>query len=316
MYNFIVIKGIQTTGRRSDGRNAVDVTRTSGSRQRGGWRETVEGCGVREGQRVRRTVRGIGMIDDGSGGGDARQLSARDRLSLRLSGGDYSLLLLLPRRILLLALNLRARRLSQLLLLLLLLLALLILQSLQLLNALSLLVAQRLRQWTRSSLDYLHVGIGSDGGNRRGDRRGCGSGRQSDGSKRGRSERQNRSRDRGHRRFPADDRVEAVYRIRGILDDAARAVGLDQTVATLDEVAVAGLVLSLGVACNRVLHVVREAVLRRRVELLQLREGCRRRQRHRGNHRPPGECRQSQEHEELKVHRSDRFIKLSFRLQI
>jgi len=61
--------------------------------------------------------------------------------------------------------------------------------------------------------------------------------------------------------FTVDDSVESVDRVSGVLDGTASAVGLHQAVAALDDVSVAGLLLSLGVASQSVLDVVSVAVL-------------------------------------------------------
>jgi len=62
-------------------------------------------------------------------------------------------------------------------------------------------------------------------------------------------------------RFPVNHRVEPIVRVRRVLDDTARAVGLDERVFALDDVPGARLVLGLGVPSVPVLDVVGEAVL-------------------------------------------------------
>ena len=64
-----------------------------------------------------------------------------------------------------------------------------------------------------------------------------------------------------HRGLAMDDGVESVDGVGRVLDDAPRAVGLDERVAALDDVTVAGLVLGLGVAGQSVLDIVGVAVL-------------------------------------------------------
>jgi hypothetical protein len=62
-----------------------------------------------------------------------------------------------------------------------------------------------------------------------------------------------------------DDGVEAVVIVGGVVDDASRAVGLDEGVTALDDVPVARLLLGLGVPGYPVVDVVRVAVLGVRV---------------------------------------------------
>ena len=57
------------------------------------------------------------------------------------------------------------------------------------------------------------------------------------------------------------DGVESVVGVSGVLDGTTGAVRLNQTVAALDDVSVAGLVLALRVAGQMVLDVVGVAVL-------------------------------------------------------
>ncbi|EZA48764.1 Cuticle protein [Ooceraea biroi] len=65
--------------------------------------------------------------------------------------------------------------------------------------------------------------------------------------------------------FLADYGVESVDRVSGVVDNAPGTVGLQERVAALDEVAIAGLLLALGVAGQAVVHVVGIAVLGMRV---------------------------------------------------
>jgi len=65
--------------------------------------------------------------------------------------------------------------------------------------------------------------------------------------------------------FTVDDSVESIDRVSGVLDGTTSSVRLHQAVAALDDVSVAGLLLSLGVASQSVLDVVSVAVLRVRV---------------------------------------------------
>lgn len=67
--------------------------------------------------------------------------------------------------------------------------------------------------------------------------------------------------------FLADYGVETVDWVSDVVDGALGAIGLQKGVAALDDVAVAGLVLALGVAGQTVVHVVRVAVLGMRVEI-------------------------------------------------
>ena len=67
--------------------------------------------------------------------------------------------------------------------------------------------------------------------------------------------------------FLAYDCVESVYGIGGVLDDTTRTVGLDERVATLNEITVAALLLRLEVTGDRVLDIVRVTVLGMRVEI-------------------------------------------------
>ncbi|CAD1476869.1 unnamed protein product, partial [Heterotrigona itama] len=64
-----------------------------------------------------------------------------------------------------------------------------------------------------------------------------------------------------------DDGVESVDWVGGVIDGAFGPVSLDQRVATMDDVAVAGFLLALRVAGQTVVHVVSIAVLRMRVEV-------------------------------------------------
>ena len=61
--------------------------------------------------------------------------------------------------------------------------------------------------------------------------------------------------------FTVDDGVESVDWVSGVFDGTASAVRLHQAVAALDDVSIAGLLLSLGVASQSVLDVVSVAVL-------------------------------------------------------
>lgn len=78
---------------------------------------------------------------------------------------------------------------------------------------------------------------------------------------------------RDHRHVLLHDRVETVHVVRVVVDGPAAAVRLDQAVPALDHVAVAHLLLVLGVAGQRVAHSVRELVLRVRVGVVQLGRG-------------------------------------------
>ena len=64
-----------------------------------------------------------------------------------------------------------------------------------------------------------------------------------------------------HGGFTVHDGVESVDGVSGVLDDTTGAVRLHQVVAALDDVSVAGLLLSLGVSGQSVLDVVSVAVL-------------------------------------------------------
>ena len=64
-----------------------------------------------------------------------------------------------------------------------------------------------------------------------------------------------------HGGFTVHDGVESVDGVGGVLDGATGAVRLHQAVAALDDVSVAGLLLSLGVSGQSVLDVVSVAVL-------------------------------------------------------
>lgn len=65
--------------------------------------------------------------------------------------------------------------------------------------------------------------------------------------------------------FLADYGVESVDWVSGVVDDASGAIGLQEGVASLNEVAVAGLLLALGITGQAVVHVVGIAVLWMRV---------------------------------------------------
>ncbi|EZA48765.1 hypothetical protein X777_12681, partial [Ooceraea biroi] len=65
--------------------------------------------------------------------------------------------------------------------------------------------------------------------------------------------------------FLADYGVESVDRVSGVVDNAPGTVGLQERVAALDEVAIAGLLLALGVAGQAVVHIIGIAVLGMRV---------------------------------------------------
>ncbi|KYQ56546.1 hypothetical protein ALC60_04623, partial [Trachymyrmex zeteki] len=67
--------------------------------------------------------------------------------------------------------------------------------------------------------------------------------------------------------FLADYGVESIDRVSGVFDDAPGAIGFQEGVATLDNVAVTGLLLALIVASQAVVHVVCIAVLWVRVEV-------------------------------------------------
>lgn len=65
--------------------------------------------------------------------------------------------------------------------------------------------------------------------------------------------------------FLVDDSVESVFRIGGVFNDSAGSVSLDKGVAALNGVSVSGLLLLLIITGQRILDVVRVAVLRVRV---------------------------------------------------
>ncbi|KYN35583.1 hypothetical protein ALC56_10141, partial [Trachymyrmex septentrionalis] len=67
--------------------------------------------------------------------------------------------------------------------------------------------------------------------------------------------------------FLADYGVESVDRVSGVVNSAPGAIGFQEGVATLDEIAVTGLVLALGISGQAVVHVIGVAVLRMRVEV-------------------------------------------------
>ncbi|KOX72792.1 hypothetical protein WN51_00732, partial [Melipona quadrifasciata] len=67
--------------------------------------------------------------------------------------------------------------------------------------------------------------------------------------------------------FFADNSVESIYWISGVIDGAFGPISLDEGVAALNDVSVAGLLLALSVASQTVVHVVRVAVLRMGVEV-------------------------------------------------
>lgn len=67
--------------------------------------------------------------------------------------------------------------------------------------------------------------------------------------------------------FFADNGVETVDRIGGVIDDSTAAVGFDEAVSALNVVAVSGLFLLFIVTGQRVLNVVGVTVLRIRVEI-------------------------------------------------
>lgn len=66
----------------------------------------------------------------------------------------------------------------------------------------------------------------------------------------------------------ANDGVEAIDGIGGVIYNAARTIGLDQRILSLDHISIAGLMLALVIPGQRVLYSVREAVLRVRVLLV------------------------------------------------
>ncbi|KAG5311912.1 SMC6 protein, partial [Pseudoatta argentina] len=67
--------------------------------------------------------------------------------------------------------------------------------------------------------------------------------------------------------FLADYGVESIDWVSGVFDDAPSAIGFQEGVATLDEIAVTGLLLALVIASQAVVHIVRIAVLWVRVEV-------------------------------------------------
>lgn len=60
----------------------------------------------------------------------------------------------------------------------------------------------------------------------------------------------------------ADNSVESVDGISGVVDDTTGAIGFQEAVLSLDDISVAGLVLVLNVSGYAILNSVREAVLR------------------------------------------------------
>ncbi|KYN09465.1 hypothetical protein ALC57_18409 [Trachymyrmex cornetzi] len=67
--------------------------------------------------------------------------------------------------------------------------------------------------------------------------------------------------------FLADYGVESVDRVSGVVNSAPGAISFQEGVATLDEVAVTGLVLALGISGQAVMYVIGVAVLWMRVEV-------------------------------------------------
>ncbi|KYN05715.1 hypothetical protein ALC62_03370 [Cyphomyrmex costatus] len=67
--------------------------------------------------------------------------------------------------------------------------------------------------------------------------------------------------------FLADYGVESIDWISGVVNGAPGTIGFQEGVATLDEVAVTGLVLALGISGQAVVHVIGVAVLWMRVEV-------------------------------------------------
>ena len=67
--------------------------------------------------------------------------------------------------------------------------------------------------------------------------------------------------------FLADYGVESIDWVSGVFDDAPGAIGFQEGVATLDEVAITGLLLALVIASQAVMYVVRIAVLWVRVKV-------------------------------------------------
>ncbi|EGI61102.1 Structural maintenance of chromosomes protein 6 [Acromyrmex echinatior] len=67
--------------------------------------------------------------------------------------------------------------------------------------------------------------------------------------------------------FLADYGVESIDWVSSVFDDAPGAIGFQEGVATLDEVAITGLLLGLVIASQAVVHIVRIAVLWVRVEV-------------------------------------------------
>jgi len=84
--------------------------------------------------------------------------------------------------------------------------------------------------------------------------------------------------------LPADHGIEPIDGIGGVLDRTLESIGIDQRVLPADHVPVALLHLALGVAGQRVLHIVGVLVLRMGIVLLvglgqhrmgRLQDGCR-----------------------------------------
>uniref|UniRef100_A0A182JH50 Uncharacterized protein n=1 Tax=Anopheles atroparvus TaxID=41427 RepID=A0A182JH50_ANOAO len=73
--------------------------------------------------------------------------------------------------------------------------------------------------------------------------------------------------------LPADDGVESVVLIGGVVDHAAVSVGIDQSVLALDVISVALFLLTLDIASVLVVDGVRELVLGRSLQLDLLHQG-------------------------------------------